>query len=95
MVINLRCSPAQKKRWRDELDKILERLDMYYAAEKAILSGAQSYSIGSRQLTRANLNQLLEEISNLENKRDELENALENCISPKKRKAVRVLFRDL
>lgn len=28
---------------------------MYYQAEEAILSGAQSYSMGSRNLTRANL----------------------------------------
>lgn len=28
---------------------------MYYKAEEAILNGAQSYSLGSRNLTRANL----------------------------------------
>ena len=32
-----------------------KRLEMYYQAEEAILSGAQSYSMGSRNLTRANL----------------------------------------
>lgn len=31
-----------------------ERLAQYYAAEKAILSG-QSYTVGNRTLTRANL----------------------------------------
>ena len=32
-----------------------KRLEMYYQAEEAILGGAQSYSMGSRNLTRANL----------------------------------------
>lgn len=47
------------------------RLEMYYEAEKRILAGAQSYTIGNRQLTRANLAEIRKTISQLE---DELEN---------------------
>jgi hypothetical protein len=42
------------------------RLDLYYAAEEAILSGAQSYQIGSRTLTRANLRTIETMIKKLE-----------------------------
>lgn len=44
-----------------------ERLQMYYDAEKAILEGAQSYQIGSRQITRATIFRVQEEIKKLEN----------------------------
>lgn len=57
-----------KKRIAD----IRERLSMYYTAEKKILSG-QSYTIGSRQLTRANLAYVQDKISDLENELDALE----------------------
>lgn len=42
------------------------RLELYYAAEEAILSGAQSYQIGSRSLTRANLGTIETMIKKLE-----------------------------
>lgn len=42
------------------------RLELYYAAEEAILSGAQSYQIGSRTLTRANLGTIETMIKKLE-----------------------------
>lgn len=42
------------------------RLDLYYAAEEAILSGAQSYTIGSRSLTRADLGTIETMIKKLE-----------------------------
>jgi hypothetical protein len=42
------------------------RLELYYAAEEAILSGAQSYTIGSRTLTRANLGTIETMIKKLE-----------------------------
>jgi hypothetical protein len=41
-------------------------LAAFKAARDAILSGAQSYSIGGRSLTRANLDTILKEISRLE-----------------------------
>ena len=43
-----------------------ERLALYYDAEKAILRGAQSYSIGSRNLTRADLSKVQDKIKELE-----------------------------
>lgn len=42
------------------------RLDLYYAAEETILSGAQSYTIGSRSLTRADLGTIERMIKKLE-----------------------------
>ena len=40
------------------------RLKLYYAAEEAVLLG-QSYTIGNRSLTRANLAEIRKAISNL------------------------------
>lgn len=39
-----------------------ERLRQYLAAEKAVLIGGQSYRIGNRTLTRADLAEIREEI---------------------------------
>lgn len=55
------------------LQKKKERLDMYYAAEESVLGGAQSYSMGSRSLTRANLADIRTMIKTLENEIRELE----------------------
>ena len=41
-------------------------LAAYKAARDAILSGAQSYSISGRSLTRANLDTIIKEIARLE-----------------------------
>jgi hypothetical protein len=41
------------------------RLKQYVAAETAILSGGQSYKIGNRTLTRADLAEIRKEISTL------------------------------
>lgn len=48
------------------IDRKKARLELYYAAEEAILSGAQSYQIGSRTLTRANLGTIETMIKKLE-----------------------------
>lgn len=48
------------------LEKYKQRLEMYYKAEEAILNGAQSYSLGSRNLTRANLAEVRQMIDYLE-----------------------------
>ncbi len=48
------------------LEKYKQRLAMYEQAEEAILNGAQSYSMGSRNLTRANLAEVSEMIDYLE-----------------------------
>lgn len=42
-----------------------ERLAMYIAAEQFILRGGQSYSIGNRSLTRADLAFIAEKITSL------------------------------
>lgn len=39
----------------NRVEEYKKRLNLYYEAEEAILGGAQSYSLGSRNLTRANL----------------------------------------
>jgi Family of unknown function (DUF6148) len=48
------------------LERLNQRLNMYYNAEESILAGAQSYQIGSKQLTRANLSHIKEMIEYLE-----------------------------
>ena len=50
----------------NELQIAKERLQLYSEAEKQILSGAQSYSIAGRSLTRANLGEVQKMISQLE-----------------------------
>lgn len=77
------------------LNVVKQRLDAYYAAELAILNGAQEYSIGSRSLKRGDLKSIREEIAVLEKQRDQLEFALATGTNPNKRKSFRVLFRDL
>ena len=42
-----------------------ERLRQYLAAEKAVLIGGQSYRIGNRTLTRADLAEIRSEIKSL------------------------------
>lgn len=68
-------------------------LDAANAAYIALLTGqVQSYTIGSRNLTRLDLGTLQEAITALENEIDELENALEN--GGHRRKAVGIIPRD-
>lgn len=76
------------------IEKINERLESYYAKEKELLAadGIQSYTIGSRSISRYQYsNNIKEQIEKLEDERDELENLL-NGISP--RKAISVVPRD-
>ena len=58
----------------DRLQEYKDRLDAYYKAEISILDGAQSYQIGSRNLTRANLAEVRQTIEYLIN-RIEIEEA--------------------
>ena len=81
---------------RETIQKRLEtRKNALEATEKAyiaLLSGqVQSYSIGSRNLTRLNLSELKETISTLEKEIDELEAVLQGS---GRRKAVGVVLRD-
>lgn len=82
-----------RERIERDLKRVKQRLELYYQAEEAILSGAQSYRIGSRELTRASLKELRNEIRELERKRDELENMLSGYSG--RRRAFRVILRDL
>ena len=63
------------------------RLEMYYEAERRILAGAQSYAIGNRQLTRANLAEIRKTIS-------QLEDELESLAGKSRGVARRVVFMD-
>ncbi|MFA9464055.1 MAG: DUF6148 family protein [Velocimicrobium sp.] len=47
-----------------ELERLQQRLDLYYAAETAILSG-QEYSFAGKSLKRADLKAVQQQISNL------------------------------
>lgn len=69
------------------------RLDLYYRAEEAILEGAQSYAIGSRNLTRADLGEITEMIATLEDKIAEDEAALASATGGR-RKSVGIYPRD-
>lgn len=55
-----------------KIDFLKERLERYYDAETRILEG-QSYRLGSRELTRANLKQVQDKIKELESQIDALE----------------------
>ncbi|MGN7760468.1 hypothetical protein [Paenibacillus sp. 22594] len=83
----------QRLRIEQRLESVVRRLDGYYAAEEAILGGAQEYSLGSRSLKRGDLNAIREQITELEDRKDELENALTQ--GSDKRKSYRVVYRDL
>lgn len=74
------------------LETYKTRLDLYYKAEQAILEGAQSYTIGSRHLTRADLAEIRKMINSLEDGIDELEAAVSGG---SRRKCVRVIPRDV
>lgn len=49
------------------LETLHVRLQQYMACEAAILGGAQEYRIGTRGLTRANLEEIADMIKYLEN----------------------------
>lgn len=68
------------------------RYELYLKAEAAILDGAQSYAIGSRHLTRADLAEIRKMITTLEDGIDELESALSGG---GRRKCVRIIPRDV
>lgn len=71
---------------KKKLDKINERLESYYEKEKALLSesGVQSYSIGSRSVSRYQYTaDIKKNIEELETQRDTLENLLRG-IRPRK-----------
>ena len=81
-----------KARAEERLTKYKDRLDLYYKAEEAILDGAQSYSVGSRHLTRADLAEIRKMIVTLEDNIEELEAQVSGG---SRRKCIRVIPRDV
>lgn len=65
-----------------------ERLRNYYAAERAVLSG-QSYTVGNRTLTRANLAEIRAAIDDLLSAGGSLDDS-----EIKTRRSMRVVFHD-
>ena len=57
-----------------KLERLKERLEMYYDAERKIAGGAEEYQIGSRRLRRADLLSIRNAISELEDEIAILEN---------------------
>lgn len=76
---------------KERLTKIKQRLALYYTAEEAVLAG-QSYSIGSRSVTRANLAWIRSQIKDLEKQEIELEGMLQG---KRRRTAFRITPRDI
>ena len=72
-----------------KLDTLRARLAQYYEAESKILEG-QSYSLGSRSLTRTNLREVQNMIRELEAKINSLETR-----GTTKRKVARIIPMDL
>ena len=87
-------TPERRERLRHQLQMHREILESLYAAFKALAeSGVQSYTIGSRSLTRLDLDKLSGEIDAEEKKVAALEAEL--CGNGgRPRKAVGVVFRD-
>ena len=84
---------ASKETLRLRLETKKKALEAANAAYLALLSGqVQSYTIGSRSLSRFDLPDLEETIAKLEKEIDELEAALAN--GGKRRKAVAAVPRD-
>lgn len=69
--------------------KLQNRLELYYECEEQILAG-QSFTIGSRSLTRANLSEVTSMIKKLE---DEI--AAIDANGTTKRKVARIVPRDI
>ena len=70
------------------LERYMKQREMYLKAEEAVLT-SQSYTIGTRTLSRADLAEIPKGIEYLDKKIDEIES------SGGKRRAFRVIPRDL
>lgn len=68
-------------------ESLNRRYGLYIAAEEAVLSG-QSYTIGNRSLTRADLGEIRDAIDDLESKGAPFDD------TAKTRRAMRIVFRD-
>ena len=65
-----------RERLQARYDRTKKALDVYYEAELAIIGGAQTYSVGSRSLTRANLAEIRAAIVEYENLLEKLASML-------------------
>lgn len=74
---------------KQRLKRYRRRRELYLEAEEKILSGAQSYSIGSRTVTKGDLSEIAKMISHLDSQILKLEN------SGGRRPAFRVIPRDM
>jgi hypothetical protein len=74
------------------LEDLKARLTSYRNCENAILDGAQSYAIGSRNLTRANLQEIAERIRYLER---EVANEESKAAGHRRNRVVGVVPRDI
>ena len=79
---------------RRRLESNARRLELYYEAERAILDGAQSYTIGTRSLSRANLAEITDLIAALETQVAEDAPALASGGRGGRRRSVGVYIRD-
>jgi uncharacterized membrane protein len=75
----------------DRLQKAKDRLNAYYEAELAVLSG-QEYRIGSRNLRRADLQEIRSAINELEKLIQQLEDQASGNTANRTR---RVVLRDI
>lgn len=75
----------------DRLKMAQDRLNAYYEAELAVLSG-QEYAIGSRRLVRADLAEIRKAINELEQQVKMLTDKSNNAVSSRTR---RVVLRDI
>lgn len=83
-----------KEQIKRRLERINERLELYYEKERALLSddGVQSYTIAGRSVSRYQYSSnIKDQIEALEDERDELENLLKGY---KPRKVFGVVPRD-
>ena len=71
-----------------KLEDYKKRLSLYYQAEERVLEG-QSYSMGSMNLTRANLSEIRKAIKDLESRISALEEK-----GTTKRRVCRIIPRD-
>jgi hypothetical protein len=78
---------------KTRLDSAKRRLDLYLAAEEAVLTG-QEYSIGSRRLRRADLKEIRDTVEKLQNQCAELQGQINNN-GKGSRRAFRITLRDL
>lgn len=63
----------------NQLERTKRRLELYYKAEEAILTG-QEYSIGTRKLRRADLGEVQSMVKTLENEVKSLESGGRNKV---------------